>query len=67
MSAIRNMNFSIPSRLLMTDESDMAMVRPRCLGCEMRANTMPMVMASMIIPSTDCTIISHAAAQHSFG
>ena len=67
MSAMRNMNLRMPSRRLITAESDMAIVRPLCFGCEIRANTMPMVMASMIMPSTDCTMISHAAAQHSLG
>ena len=61
------MNLRMPSRLLITALSEIAMVRPRCFGCDIRAKTIPMVMASIIIPITDCTMTSHAAAQHSFG
>ena len=64
---MRNMNLRMPSRRPMQAESEMAMVLPRFLGCEMRAKIMPMVMASMIMPTSDWMMMSQAAPQHEFG
>ena len=50
---MRNMNLRMPSRREMMAESEMPMVRPRYLGCEMRAKIKPMVTASMNMPSSE--------------
>ena len=64
-SAMRNMNFKMPSRREMTAESEMAMVRPRYLGWLMRAKMMPIMTASMISPTMVCTQMISQAHQQS--
>jgi len=47
---MRNMNFRTPARREMMAESEMAMVRPMCLGQVTHANVMPIMTASMLRP-----------------
>ena len=66
-SATLNMSLRMPSRREMTALSEMKMERPRCAGREMRAKMMPIVIASMIIPTSDWITITQLAAQHFCG
>lgn len=66
-SAIRNMSFKMPSRLAMQQESEMPIVRPRFLGCEMRAKMIPIVMESRNKPSRVWMVMKTVAHQQSFG
>ena len=47
------MNLSTPSRRETTAESEIPIVRPRFFGCEMRAKMIPIVTASISMPSSD--------------
>ena len=60
-SAMRNMSFKMPSRREMTAESEMPMVRPRFLGCEMRAKMIPRVTESRKRPIMVWTVIKNEA------
>jgi hypothetical protein len=61
------MNLRMPSRRAMMEESEMKMDRERCLGCEMRAKTMPMTMASSSTATIVCVTSNQVAAQHCCG
>ena len=67
MSAQRKQNLRMPSRRRMTAVSDRKMERERWCGCEMRANSTPMVMASRMIPNSVCTTRMKLAAAQLLG
>jgi hypothetical protein len=63
-SAMRNMNFSCPSRRAIAAHSEMNTERPLCLGCESLAKTMPRLTASRIMPETFWRVRNMAEDQH---
>ena len=55
MSAQRKQNLRMPSRRRMTAFSDRKIECDRCIGCDIRANRMPSVRASKMIPNRVCS------------
>ena len=63
-SAMRNMNFSCPSRRAIAAHSEMNTDRPRCFGCESLAKMMPKLIASRIMPEMFWSVRNNADAPH---